>query len=332
MNSIAPIPSVSVVARSPGLDREAVEVVVTVPTFKRPELVMETMDSLRRQTTTRKVAVVVMDNDAERREGAAAVTPLFDAGHLAGMVIVAHRRGNCEAYNAGWATAVAHFPNLKYLLVIDDDEAADPDWIEQLCASAERLGADIVGGPQLPVFANPAHAQWARHPVFTPPYDRTGVVPALYSSGNLLVTRKVLAAMPAPYFDVRFNFMGGGDSDLLSRAAAAGFRLAWSQEATIREVVPERRIEPDWIRARALRNGVISTLVEQRKRAGDPLGRLKVAARSLALLAASAPRGLMRLVRTGSPSIAMYPVYIGIGRILAEFGYANEQYRDAEKN
>jgi len=138
--------------------------------------------------------------------------------------------------------------------------------------------------------------------------------------------------MGPPFLDLRFNFMGGGDSDFLSRAAARGFRLGWCAEAPVLEAVPERRLEADWIRARSLRNGAISTLVEQKRRVGQPLGAARVFAKSLALLAASPLRALLRLVKTGSPSIAIYPVHVGLGRVMAHFGYANEQYRNAEKN
>ena len=101
--------------------------------------------------------------------------------------------------------------------------------------------------------------------------------------------------MGPPFLDLRFNFMGGGDSDFLSRAAAKGFKLAWCAEAVIRETVPARRLEADWIRSRSLRNGVISTLVEKKKRAASPVGNLRVFAKSLALLAASPFRGLLKL-------------------------------------
>jgi hypothetical protein len=168
--------------------------------------------------------------------------------------------------------------------------------------------------------------------VFALPYEITGPVPALFSSGNLLISRAVLDAMERPFLDLRFNFMGGGDADFLSRAAQRGFRLGWAAEAIVRETVPARRLEWDWIRARSLRNGVISTLVEKRKRAGTPLAGAKVFAKSLALLVASPLRGAVRLIRTGSLATGLYPVYVAAGRVMAEFGYANEQYRQPEKN
>jgi len=325
-------PAISHIARSPGLQPEGVEVVVTLPTFRRPAQLLETLASLKSQRTARAFAVIVMENEADERAGADAASPLFESGEMRGLVIIAHERGNCSAYNAGWLTALLHFPAFKHLLVIDDDEIADPDWLERMCDTAECLGADIVGGPQVPVFAEAGHQRWATHPVFSPPYARTGLVPALYSSGNLLVGRHVLRRMGPPFLDLAFNFMGGGDSDFLSRSAAAGFRLAWCAEARVRETVPARRVEADWIRARSLRNGVISTLVEKKKRRGEAFGSIRVFAKSLALLAASPVRAIARLIATGSPARAIYPVHVALGRVGAEFGYANEQYRSPEKN
>ena len=333
MNLILPSDgSVTIEGLSPDLVAETIEVVITLPTFKRPVQVLDTLDSLRRQETTRRFAIILIENEAEAREGARAALPLFESGALTGMVIVAHNRGNCSAYNAGWQTALAHFPNFRRLLVIDDDELAEPQWLERLCATAESLPADIVGGPQVPLFTGSSDEKWGEHPIFAPPYRKTGLVQALYSSGNLLVSRNVLEAMGPPFLDLRFNFMGGGDSDFLSRAAQKGFVLGWCAEARTKEIVPERRTKADWIRARSLRNGVISTLVEKKKRAGQPFARTKVVLKSLALLAASPFRSFLRLLRTGSTLTVLYPVYVAAGRVLAEFGYANEQYRQPEKN
>lgn len=294
---------------------------------------MATLDSLARQETQRRFAVIVVENEAEERAGAAAAKPRFAAGgDFSGLVIVAHERGNCAAYNAGWETALKTFPDFRYLLVMDDDEIATPGWLETLCRTAETLDADILGGPVLPVFAEGAPKRFMNHPIFKPVYEKTGIVPALFGSGSLLLRRHVLEAMERPYMDLRFNFIGGGDADFLMRAARKGFRLAWCEEAVIHETVPARRLEADWIRARSLRNGVISALVEKRKFARERFGGVRVLAKSLALLGLSPLRAVRRFFSTGSFPEAMYPVYIGLGRVMAEFGYANEQYREPEKN
>ncbi|MGN6584787.1 MAG: glycosyltransferase family 2 protein [Rhizobiaceae bacterium] len=324
--------SISVFTRSPGLAVESVECVVTLPTFRRPDHLLKTLESLKEQKTPRRFAVIVMENEAEEREGARAAAPLFENGRIEGLVIVAHERGNCSAYNAGWQTALMTFPSFEKLLVIDDDELAHPEWIDRMWGASESLPADIVGGPQIPVFSEQADSRRGRHPVFLPPYDHTGNVPTLYSSGNLIIGRNVLQHMGPPFLDLRFNFMGGGDSDFLSRARQAGFRLGWCAEAPVWETTPARRLDRDWIVARSLRNGVISTLVEKKKREGTPLGGVKVVAKSLALLGASPFRSIARLATGGPTLAALYPIHVALGRVMAEFGYANEQYRQPEKN
>jgi GT2 family glycosyltransferase len=324
--------TVSVIAQSPDLDHSNVQVVVTIPTYKRPDHVLRTLQSVMAQTTTRKFAIILIENDAQGLQGVDATKSLFQSGQFTGTLIIAHERGNCNAYNAGWHVALALYPNFKNLIVIDDDEIADLHWLERMCAARETFGVDIVGAPQLPVFERPEHASLTMHPVFSPPYVTSGPVNALYSSGNLLVSREVLETMSFPYFDLKFNFIGGGDADLMNRAVQKGFKLAWCHEAPVYETVPARRTEADWIRARALRNGAISTFVERRMRSRQPLGNLITLMRSVALLAASPFRAILWTIATGSPRTGMYHIYIGVGRILGEFGYSNEQYRNAEKN
>jgi hypothetical protein len=323
---------ISVVGASAGLRPDRFAAVVTLPTFRRPEQVLATLESLAKQQTARAFAVIVMENDDEGRQGADAAMRRLGVGDLPGLVLIAHERGNCSAYNAGWLTALETFPNFRHLLVIDDDEIAEPRWLDTMIDASERFDADIVGGPQIPQFDAGGDERFTSHPVFAAPYRSSGPVAALYSSGNLAIRRRVLEAMGPPFLDLKFNFMGGGDSDFLSRSAQRGFQFAWSAEGRVLETVPARRLDAGWVRARSLRNGVISTLVEQKKRAEQPAGRLRVFAKSLALLAASPFRAAARLIRGEQPTSAIYPIHVAVGRVLAEFGYANEQYRNPEKN
>lgn len=324
--------NISLVAQTPGLDCESVEIAITIPTFKRPEHLLKTLESVGKQQTARKFAIVLIENEAEMRDGAQVAGPLFENGTHNGMVIVAHDRGNCNAYNAGWSIALQKFPNLKYLAVIDDDEIAEPQWLEELCSTSERNDAALVGGPQLPVFEDGVREKWKTHPVFTPHHTQTGLVDIIYSSGNLLIRRDVLQAMPQPFFDLAFNFTGGGDADLIRRSRRKGFKIAWCNEARIFETVPSRRVTWDWIQRRSLRNGQLSALIAHREAKGSSFSNWGVIAHSLALLAASPFRAFLQFVKSGSVLSSLYPVHIALGRLASEFGYSNEQYRNPEQN
>src|SRR5690606_17829404 len=132
---------IQVIAKTLGLRFDEVEVVVTLPTFRRPEHVIRTLDTLNAQVTSRRFAVVVIENEAECRSGAKVPASQFEDGNCNGMLIDEARRGNCNAYNAGWLTAMTYFPNFKYVIVIEDIDLADPAWIESMVATAERYNA-----------------------------------------------------------------------------------------------------------------------------------------------------------------------------------------------
>ena len=316
--------------RAPKLEPDGCQLVVTVPTFKRPEQLIETLQSIASQISPFNGAIMVVENEVQDREGAQAATRYMAANGVNGLVIVAINAGNCNAYNSGWRTVRDHFPDVKHVAVIDDDETAHKDWLANLMQVQAETGADFVGGPQMPVM--PAKANGVVHPVFRPAYAKTGPVPVLYSSGNLLFKRHVIEDMPFPFLDPAFNFTGGGDADFYERARSKGFTFAWANDAVLHEPIAERRLEKEWLRARAFRNGALSAIIERRKYGESFWGRARVIAKSLALLTASPFRALATLLRTGSIVDATYKIEIGIGRVMGEFGLINEQYRNPEKN
>jgi GT2 family glycosyltransferase len=314
------------------LDASQVEIAVVIPTFKRPEHLERTLASVGGQLTSRMVAAVVVENHAAGGEGRAVAEAMFAAKRAKGLVVVEVRQGNCNAYNAGFAAALVAFPNLTHVAIIDDDEIAVPLWLDGLLAAAADSGADIVGGPQVPVFDDKAGAAlYANHPVFQPAHGESGSAGLITSTGNCLMSVQVLKTMRPDWLDERFNFLGGGDTDFFTRCRNKGFRFHWAAEAVVHETVPARRTERSWITARSLRNGLISALI-QRKHNPGLAGRVKVIAKTLALLLASPFRSLALWIRTGSFYAGSYHMMIAAGRILAEFGYTIEQYREPEKN
>ncbi len=312
-------------------NNDGIEVAVTLPTFRRPDHVVKTLKSIANQRTSRNFICIVMENDPDNGEGARAAESFFRQCELRGIVINAHRRGNCSAYNAGWYTALSNYRKLRSIMVIDDDEVADPLWIEKMTDAALALDVDIVGGPQIPLFEENAEPRYASHPVFQPAHSQSGKVDIIYSTGNVLISAKVLRHMGYPYLDEKFNFLGGGDADFYARSRQEGFTFGWENNAPVTETIPARRTETSWLNARGLRNGAISTLIE--KRAAKGLAdRVKIILKSLALLAASPFRSFALFVKTGSPIIGIYHINVALGRLAVEFGFANEQYREPEKN
>ncbi len=315
-----------------GEDRaDTVEIVVIVPTFKRPQHLLATLKTVLNQSTKRSYAVVIMDNDAHSAEGAAAAAGLLSKHDLPSTVILAHRRGNCAAYNAGIHTALTTYPNVRWIQIIDDDELAHRDWLDLQAAAAQETNADFVGAPQHPVFEEEGDQIWSSHPVFEPPYKNSGVVPILFSSGNVLISASLLKRYQHPWLDESYNFLGGGDSDFYSRCKQQGATFAWCHEAGVEETTPTRRTQLSWLNSRSLRNGSISALI-QKKAAQTPFDDFRRIGKSLLLLAVSPYRSLILFVNKRSLIMALNPMNVALGRVLMEFGFANEQYKSADKN
>ena len=132
-------------AASPSLD-PSIDTVVCVPSFRRPQYLRQTLESLASQRTERRFAVVIVENDALGCGGVPVATEFLASGKFLGLCVVEPRQGNCYAINAAFETALASFPAAINFLMIDDDEIASTDWLELMVRAAAATGADVIGG------------------------------------------------------------------------------------------------------------------------------------------------------------------------------------------
>ena len=315
----------ALVASSPALD-QSIKIVVCIPCFRRPHHLRLTLESLAIQRTDRRFAVVIVENDASACASVPVATEFLASGKFSGLCVVEPRQGNCHAINAAFETALATFPAATSFLMVDDDEIASPDWLELMVRAAEVTGADLIGGPVLPNFDD--EMKWAlfRHPAFRPAYDTSGTVPVIYGCGNCLITRPVFANLGDPAFDLRFNFLGGGDTDFFVRCRRAGMKFHWAAEAVITETVPRSRTKPGWLAMRGLRIGAINYHV-QRKAARTPWSRAKLLAKMLALLPLSLVLGGRLFLAEHRALIALHPIIVATGSALAAIGIEPQPYK-----
>ena len=320
-----PLAARASVATSRSLD-PSIATVVCIPCFRRPQHLRLTLESLARQRTDRRFAVVIVENDTVGRESVPVAAEFLEADRFAGLCVVEPRQGNCHAINAAFETALARFPAAAHFLMIDDDEIAAADWLERMVAACETSGADLVGGPVLQNFDDEMKRGLRRHPAFRPAYDLSGPVPVIYGSGNCLITRPVFAGLADPAFDLRFNFLGGGDTDFFVRCRQAGLRFHWAAEAVIIETVPRSRTMPRWLALRGLRIGAINYHIEV-KAARTLALRLKLTAKMLAMLPLSLFRAARLALVARKAIIALHPLAVAAGGVLAAFGIEPQPYK-----
>jgi GT2 family glycosyltransferase len=311
---------------SPGIASFEPQAVVCVPTFRRPDMLRRTLQSLAGQRSAVSFTVVVVDNDAADRAGAPVAASFFREGLLAGLCFLEERQGNCYAINRAFREARERFPTASYFLMIDDDEIADPFWLDRMVAAARARDADIVGGPVIPEFPPNARPALTKHPIYWPAFTTSGFVPMIYGSGNCLISRRAFERVGNPDFDLRYNYLGGGDADFFTRCREAGLVFYWEQAARIAETVPPERLRPRWIFRRSLQIGAINFRLD-RTRSQTLRDHARLIAKNLALLPVSAIRSLNLVPRHKSLLVIGHPMVIAIGRILAAFGGEPEHYR-----
>src|ERR1700753_1434116 len=129
ISDIMPNAPRAIAATSPSLDH-SIGIVVCIPSFRRPQHLRLTLESLADQRTDRRFAVVIVENDASACQSVPVATEFLASGKFPGLCVVEPRQGNCHAINAAFETALATFPAAKHFLMIDDDEIASADWLE----------------------------------------------------------------------------------------------------------------------------------------------------------------------------------------------------------
>lgn len=225
------------------------EVVIAIPTFKRPKSLARLLAALEKLKTLRSVFVVVADNDGEKHEGYDLCQDLRARFRWPLEAIVVPERGIAQVRNALVARAL-QVNGAKFVAMIDDDEWPSEDWLDMFLRVQAATKADSLQGSIL--FAQAAGTEWAQDREGVASIRRaTGPVDMLQGAGNLLLTRNCLESLEAPWFDPAFALTGGEDREFFARLAEAGMAFAWADEAVAYGDVPEARLNLKWVLSRA---------------------------------------------------------------------------------
>ena len=258
----------------------ATTIAVAIATYRRPALLELLLGSLvlAGYADTTSVRVIVVDNDPR---GSAASTVDRFAGALRIEYAIETRPGIAAARNQGLQLLR---PDDAYIAFVDDDEEVEAGWLETLRDAAERLDADVVGGPVLSVFPDAAPAWLRQEGLIQRSRRATGRYDDLIAAtNNTLLSLAYWRAVGSPRFDDSFGLTGGSDTDFFTRLRQLGARAAWCDEAPVSEAVPADRARLGWVLRRRIRGNNVSG----RLRLAE-VSRLRLAADGLIRTAAGA--------------------------------------------
>jgi succinoglycan biosynthesis protein ExoM len=228
---------------------DRVTIDVGVCTFRRASL-EGTLASIAAQVSDRvaRLRVIVADNDDEPvvqgqiRAVAQRLGLELDYRHAPARNISIGRNACLQACSADW------------LLFIDDDETAEPGWLDAMAREAQTGSFDAVLGPVRAVYSDAAPA-WLKQGDFhsTRPVMLKDGIKTGYS-GNTLI-RKAFARQHRLAFDLRFGRTGGEDLDFFYHLHDAGGRIGYAEDAVCCEPVPDNRASLAWLLKRTFRAG-----------------------------------------------------------------------------
>ena len=312
-------------SRLPHPDSDPIAVSVGILTYKRPQLLARTLDSLvdgglldavspssvdRRGACWHLKEVLVVDNDpaASARDAVADYATshnTFTALHY----VHEPEPGLAAARNRALDEALG-----DVLVFIDDDEEADPGWPAGLVELMAETGAALVGAPVRTTFVNDPPAWVTAGGYFEreePPHATT--VPWL-RSGNLAIDLAAVRAAEVR-FDPAFSRSGGEDVAFSRLAATRGLDLRWARGEAVTETVGPDRTTVRWVTNR-WRKG--SSAYVRAHLASDDSRRIRIetAARGAGRLAQGLAMALAGLV-----TIQWGRVIKGVAEMHRGFGY-----------
>jgi succinoglycan biosynthesis protein ExoM len=146
----------------------------------------------------------------------------------------------------------------ELLAFIDDDEVPQEDWLLRMLQTLRQSDADAVLGPVRPYFENQPPSWVVKSRICERPAYPTGTVLHWRQTrtGNVLLRTAVIRD-EGLQFDPAYG-SGGEDVDFFRRAALAGKKFVWCEEAPAYELVPESRLTRSYHLKRALLQGRVS--------------------------------------------------------------------------
>jgi glycosyltransferase involved in cell wall biosynthesis len=171
---------------------------VVIPTYKRQNLLINCLRSLRKQTLDRNLYEIIVVSDGNDNETAKALKPWLRSSLNISYLSTAIKKGPAAARNLGWLSARS-----PLIAFTDDDCQPAPNWLKSLLEQTQdRELIAITGTTIVPLPENPTDFAM----------NTAGLEQAEFITANCACTKAALLATGG--FDERFKLAWREDSEL----------------------------------------------------------------------------------------------------------------------
>ena len=303
-------------------------VVVGIPTFRRPQGLARLLESIANQRVDFEVRVLVADNDSEKQEGMETVARLQERGFRFPLeAFVVEERGISQVRNALMKRAFVEY-QANSLAMLDDDEWAEEEWLASLVRVQRLTKADVVGGHVSADFAV-SPPEWLQDLEGYPRKhrQRSGCVPLIYGTTNVLLSRSILVRFPGQFFDPFYALVGRGDTEFFTRIKKLGAVFAFAHLARSHEVFGASRMTKAWARERAFCDGAGHMRIVIRDRPGL-VGYLRELVTIVFASVLGAVRAITNLEKSDRRMAGQILVMRQLGKLSALLGRHKQVYKE----
>lgn len=224
---------------------------VVVPTYRRPEGLLKTLESLRVQHfKALPYEIIVADNNplADARERVAEFSSSTDI-HI--HYVHAEVPGVSNARNAAMEVATG-----RYIAFLDDDQYATSNWLKEMYEALKAYDCCAVFcQTRACVDETSPHSAFLKQFFSRDRPDlKTGRIDRFFGAGNSFIDR-ALVDMPSPVFSLAMNETGGEDDILFENLLKQGGQMGWTAETHVFEDIPSKRQTAEYIRVRSFAFG-----------------------------------------------------------------------------
>lgn len=233
-----------------------------VCTAERPRMLRDCVESLLAQQLAPnwQVEVCVVENDATpTSRGVVESVPASSPVKV--RYYQEPRRGIPFARNKTLEAGLAN--GYDWIVLIDDDERADPTWLASLMQTAAEHGADVVSGPVRRTYEAPPPKWWK---LLKPIVGPAGMPLDEAPTNNTLLSAKLIRPDGAGLRFAEALTFGYEDIDFFSRAHKLGYRIVWSPDAFVEETIPASRVQPERLIARVQSTAAAQVLAAKIRR------------------------------------------------------------------
>lgn len=246
--------------------KSSLNISVCIITYRRPEKLESLLISLKHLEFNKieepSWKVIVIDND---EKGSARDVVMKFTKEFGRPITyeIEPQRGISAARNK----AVEVAGNVEWIVFIDDDQFALPNWLEELILTQTRYNAKVVAGPVLPEYQESTPAWVKKSGYFLRKRHPTGSVVPYAGTGNLMIDRKIFEKIR---FETSLNLVGTADTLFSKRLKEINIDIIWSDEAISYETVPASRANLLYILRREYHKGNAFSLIEMMVRPSLP--------------------------------------------------------------